>query len=346
MKNSRAALTFLFLAFYLQTNAQNPSEFLPDKPGKWSFKCNKSGQTTTELEFCKNQANVAEWFHQNTPILNKPVGFDLAAVSFEIWDDNYKRNAANYGMRSEIVFEFQLFLVDLARGGKWVVEPPSYRFYINNTEGGHGTNPNYKYYSDSEYDHAGVKNFSPAQEKTINDAVVKLNGIFAVFPLVKALAPGVDIYLESSDSHFSQMIVFNPDRPPYWLPVTVKELADMYLEFYSCQEDEFLLPYLKQEIADFSEEELNTPAYSGHDTHVVLKANGKNEGLQLMRFNPDYWDKSLPPSAIQFMTFVYPEMTDTQMEEYYQNNGHPHYGQLLANQVNWSEVASLIMQAK
>ena len=337
--------TFLILAFALQINAQNPSEFLPDKPGKWSFKCNKPGQTPAELEFSKNQANVAEWFHQNVPILNNPVGFDLSAVSYGIWDDNYKRNAANYGMRSEIVFEFQLFLADLARGGKWVVEPPSYSFYINNTEAGHVTNPNYKYFSDSEYDPAGVKNFSPVQEKAINDAVEKLNGIFAVFPHTKEIAPGVDLYNESADGYFFHLIVFNPERPPYWLPVTVKELADIYLEYYTQIEDEFMLQYLKKEIAGFSEEELIAPAYSGHDTNIVLKANGKNEGLQLMRFNPGYWDKSLPPSAIQLMTFIYLQMTDAQLEEYYENNGYPHYGQLLTNSLRPEGLEGLIMKA-
>lgn len=100
------------------------------------------------------------------PVLNEPVGFDLSAVSYGIWDENYKRNEANYGMRSEIKYAFQLFFTDLSRGGKWVVEPLSYSFYINNTEAGHGTNPNYKYYS--EYDPAGVKNFSPAQEKAMD----------------------------------------------------------------------------------------------------------------------------------------------------------------------------------
>jgi hypothetical protein len=78
----------------------------------------------------------------------------------------------------------------------------------------------------------------------------------------------------------------------------------------------------------------------------VLRANGKNKGMQLMRFNPEYWDKTLPPSAIQFMTFYYPQMNDDQMEESYRNNGRPNYPQLLVNQINWSDVAGLIMKGK
>lgn len=160
------------------------------------------------------------------------------------------------------------------------------------------------------------------------------------------MAPGVHVYKESVDGHFYHFIVFNPERPPYWLPVTLKELAEIHIEYYTSQKDEFLLPQLKKEIAEFSEEELNAPAYFGHDTHFVLRANGKNEGQQLMRFNPEYWDKTLPPSAIQLMTFYYPQMTEAHLEESYRNNGRPQYGQLLVNQVKWIDVAGLIMKGK
>lgn len=341
-------LTIITLIFILpfSAKAQNPSEFLPEKPGKWSYSTNIKTPGTDYAAFNKNLSVLAEWFHQNTLLLKNPKGYDLLATSFGIWNDDYKRNAANFGLRSEMVFAFQLFLSDLSRGGKWTVEPPEYTFYINNTETGHGTNPNYKYFSNSEYDPAGVNNFSPAQEKVINEAVVNLNGIFVVFPFEKEMAPGVHIYKESADGHFHHIIVFNPERPAYWFPITLKELANMYLEYYTRTKDEFMLPQLKKEIAEFSEEELNAPAYSGHDSHFVLRANGKGEGLQFMRFNPGYWDKSLPPSAIQFMTFGYPQMNDDQMEEYYKNNGHPNYPQLLVNQVNWSDVAGLIMKGK
>lgn len=345
MKKNPIALPVLILLFSLQAKAQNPSEFLPDKPGKWSYSGNIKTPGTDYAAFNKNLSAVAEWFHQNTPMLKNPAGYDLHAMSYAISDDNYKKNAANYGLRSEMVFAFQLFLSDLSRGGKWTVEPPDYSFYINNTETGHGTNPNYHHFEAEyfNYTHPNSKyKYTSADEKAINDAVVKLNGIFAVFPFAKEMAPGVHVYKESVDGHFYHIIVFNPERPPYWLPVTLKELAEIHLEYYTSQKDEFLLPQLKKEIAEFSEEELNAPAYFGHDTHYVLRANGKNEGMQLMRFNPDYWDKSLPPSAIQYMTFYYPQMTEAHLEESFRNNGRPNYAQLLVNQINWKGVAELI----
>jgi hypothetical protein len=337
-------LAIVTLVFILSSSAksQSPSEFLPDKPGKWSYSSNIQTTGTDNAAFKKNLSVLAEWFRQNTPMLENPVGFDLLATSFGISNNNYAWNAANYGLRSEMVFAFQLFLADLSRGGKWSVEPPKYTFYINNTETGHGTNPNYKYFSVSEYDPFGVKNFSPAQEKAINETVVKLNGIFPVFPFAREMAPGVNVYKESADGHFHHIIAFNPERPPYWLPVTLRELADLYLEYYTSIKDEFLLPQLKKEIAELSEEELNAPAYFGHDTHFVLRANGKNKGMQLMRFNPEYWDRSLPPSAIQFMTFGYMQMDDDKKKEYYENHGHPNYVDLLMNQINWKGVAGCI----
>jgi len=65
-----------------------------------------------------------------------------------------------------------------------------------------------------------------------------------------------------------------------------------------------------------------------------------------MRFNPDYWDRSLPPSAIQFMTFYYPQMDDAQLEDYYEDNEHPFYSQLLVNQFEWNKIAGLIKKWK
>ncbi|MDP3180890.1 MAG: hypothetical protein Q8M67_03675, partial [Bacteroidota bacterium] len=295
------------------------------------------------LAFNKNLATVAEWFHQNVPMLTNPKGFDLNAWAYGQWDDYYKLKKSSYSLRAEIDFGFQLFY---SKGGKWIIEPPHYSFDINDTETGHGTNPNYNYFSVSEHDPFSVKNISPAQKKAINDAVDQLNGIFAVFPFSKELTPGVHVYKESVNGYSSHIIVFNPERPPYWIPLTLKELAEIHLDYYTSQKDEFLLPQLKKEIAELSEEELNAPAYSGHDTHFVLKANGKEEGLQLMRFNPDYWDKSLPPSAIQFMTFGYLKMSQEETEERFKNNGHPNYPSLLMNSFNLEELAGLIKRRK
>lgn len=339
MKNKALIFILLWSIAPLIIKAQKSTEFLPDKPGKWTYSTNIKRPGAEVVAFNKNLASVAEWFHQNVPMLTNPRGFDLLATSFDISNNNYKRNACNYALRSEMNFDFQLFLSDLARGGKWTVEPPGYGFYINDTESGHGTNPNWNYFSEQDNE-PGETNYNLSQQKEINAAVTKMNGVFAVFPFVKEFAPGAKLFGDGN------LIVFNPERPDFWLPVTVREMAEMYLEYYTQLNDEYMLPYIKKEMEGISEDEMNAPAFSGSDVRDFLRFNGKGEGLQFMRFNPDYWNKLLPPSAIQFMTFYYPQLDETALAESCKNNGHPKYSQLLVNEIDWGKLAAAIINPK
>lgn len=325
MPNFYKLLIVIFLTNSFLCNAQKPADFLPEKPGNWSYSSNLKLSGSDGIAFNKNLSVVAEWFHQNIPILKSPKGFDLKACAWGVWDDQYKRDNCNYGMRSEMNFDFQLFL---SNGGKRVVEPPHYRFYINNTESGHGTNFQFPGW-DSTQD-------SPLSEIPLGKITTQLNGLFQVFPFVRDLAPGVRLFEDS------KLIVFNPGRPPFWLPVTMRELANLYLEYYRLKNktemDKQLLDQLKIEIAGLTQDELNAPAYGGHDSHFVLKANGQKNGLQIMRFNSEYWDRSLPPSAIQFITLYYPNVTPDEMDESLRNNGHLNYSYLLTKSLKPEEL--------
>ena len=233
----KTILSSIFFVLFLMPSflkAQKPSEFLPEKHGKWTYYNNIKRPGAEVVAYNKNLASMAEWFHQNVPMLTNPKGFDLLATSFGIWDDEYKRNACNYGLRSEMNFDFQLFLSDLARGGKWVVEPPHYSFYINNTEGGHGTN-----FHESGWD--SLKD-SASAEVPLGKVTSLINGLFQIFPLEREFVPGVSLYGDGN------LIVFNLDRPDFWLPVTMKEIADMYLEYCTLKKEKFLLPYLRKEL--------------------------------------------------------------------------------------------------
>jgi hypothetical protein len=333
--------TFLLLVtllYYNLANAQSPSDFLPDKPGKWTYSNNITSTEAEYIAFSKVMASLAEWFHVNIPMLKSPKGFDLAATTYGGWDKYYRMNDCNYGLRTELDLGFQLFF---SAGGKWTIEPPHYSFGINNTETGHGSNSNYPYFDELKDD--------PGLEKAINEASIKMNGVFMVFPFVKTLAPGVNLY-DCELGGCGTVVVFNPDRPDFWLPVTVREMAEMHLQYYKLRNkiemDRLLLDQLNKEISELSEEELNAPAFSGHDEHFVLKVNGKREGLQFMRFNPAYWDRQLPNTAIQFMTFYYPQMDEMALAESYKNNGHPFYSQLLVNEINWGKLAAEMIVRK
>jgi len=329
----------LTIAIYQCISAQKPSDYLPEKPGKWSYLNNVTSTEAEYLAYKKTMTSLAEWFHQNVPMLTNPKGYDLLATTYGQFDKYYKMDKSNYGLRDEMHFSFQLFL---SNGGKWTVEPPAYSFDVNDTEGGHHSRGNFPYFDELQDD--------PALEKAINTAALKMNGIIARFEFLKQLAPGVDVYKESPDAYPHHIIVYNPERPPYWLPLTVKEVADIYLEYYTLHQkleiDRMVLEQLKSEIAELSTEELAAPACQGHDSHFALPVNGKNQGIKLVRFNPDYWDRTLPTSEIQLMTFWYPQMDDAQMEESYKNNGHPFYSQLLVNQFDWNKIAGLIKKGK
>jgi len=96
---------------------------------------------------------------------------------------------------------------------------------------------------------------------------------------------------------------------------------------------QLLLDELKKELAELSEEELNAPAYQGEDKHIVLNANGRMQGLQIMRFNKDYWDRTLPAASVQFMTLWYPTPGPEERFEHIKNNGNPIFGQLIINSI-------------
>jgi hypothetical protein len=141
-----------------------------------------------------------------------------------------------------------------------------------------------------------------------------------------------------------------PDRPPFWVPVTLREYAEMTLSYYTLFKNkdmgQLLLDELKKELAGLSEEELNAPACQGEDKHFVINANGRMQGLQIMRFNKDYWDRTLPAASVQFMTLWYPTPSPEERDEHFKNNGYPLFGQLIMNSINMEGLAGLISRKK
>jgi hypothetical protein len=329
---NKSITLLLVLCIFHCAKAQKSAEFLPAKPGKWIL--NQYSMKETD-PFQKNVKSIAEWFHLQAPVLANPKGFDLWVYYTGYWNDKYNLQPGNYGRRGELNFDFQMFSSD--GGGKWTVEPPHWSFDINNTETGHGTNSNLPGWDNTKD--------PESLEKPMDKAAADLNNLFRVFPFVRDIAPGVKLYGGGN------LIVFNPDRPPFWLPVTVREVADMKLAYYSLIEVH-LLPYLKEEIAKLTEEELNAPAFSGHDEFFVLNVHPElddktNEnGGQMMRFNPDYWDRSLPPTAIQFMTLYYPERSVQETDDFFKYNGYPIFGDVIMNSIKLEELAGLISRKK
>jgi len=321
------------------------------KPGQWRYETNLpekgyslrnySLTAAENLAFKKNVASLAEWFRQNVPMLTSPKGYDLRALSNYVWGDWTTKTEAEYGIPADLGFLFELFYAD---GSKWKVEPPRYGLSVNALYGGH----NGFFFTPESIVDDGTR-YDLSQSEKVSKALSGLQQYFRVYPLKEQPAPGVDIYEAYRDgwqqNGRSTIVVYNPDRPPYWLPVTVKEMADAHLAYYSLIQkreiDRMVLDQLKQEIAELSAEELAAPAYAGHESHFALNVNGKKQGYQIMKFNPEYWDKSLPPSALQFMTFWNSNLTREEMDEQAQRS-YPEYPQMLVNQFQWEEIQKLI----
>ncbi|MEI6678838.1 MAG: hypothetical protein WCL21_09540 [Mariniphaga sp.] len=306
--------------------AQKPSDFLPEKPGKWSYSSNIKSRGNEAVNFNKNLAVLAEWFHQNVSILTNPTGFDLKACTYGTWDDNYKQKQSSYAHRAEIDFEFQLFY---SKGGKWVIEPPHFAVGINDTETAHGSNF-------GGYDGFKIQGDDPKLEKALSDAILKISEFFCVFELEKEIVPGIRLYKNGS------LVVFNPNRPDYWIPVTVKEVIQEMMNYWKIKPgDKEVYNYFEAAYNKMSEEELNSQAYFGSDD-AIIDVWGKPEGLKIMRFNPEYWNRNIPRSAIQYITMYAKEQTETEMEESYKNNGHPNYPLILPNSFNKEKLLTLI----
>jgi hypothetical protein len=327
---TNAISILLFIPFFI---AAQTKKYLTEKPGKWSLSNNFQKKGAAFDVYIKNVSGIGEWFHKKLPLLANPKGFDLPATIFGSYDESYKKRNCNYGIRSQLNYEFQLFYTEKGKEYKWTIEPPHWEFEINNTEQGHGANfCNYEAYK--------VQVDNSAWESPLEKAIANLCDLFAIFPFEKEISPGVHLYGDG------KLIIFNPDRPAFWIPVTVKEVLEMKLAFFSIrtEDKQFIYPYIKKVFENMSQQELNAPAYDGGDDAVV-RVNGKKDGLQIMRFNRDYWDRSLPPSAIQFITMWYQPQEEAVMKEFISNNnGRPDYSRLVMHELPLTELGGLIQK--
>lgn len=76
----------------------------------------------------------------------------------------------------------------------------------------------------------------------------------------ETVAPGIDVY--DGECY----VIYNTDRPPYWLPVAVKEAFNAMKDVYKNLSDsasKYLLKIIEAEYAKVPESEMNKPAFWG-----------------------------------------------------------------------------------
>jgi len=289
---------------------------LPDKPGTFRITKNKlNGQDSdaygktfnfTDAEAAAASENLGSLIgiFRKTPVLSNIKGFDGVGLL----------NASScfvkfgYGIPCEVVFCFQTWKLMDGKEVKFTGEPPYWQFDVNRFDMfcSHGFNEtNYR----DTYD-ATNPGFTP---KKMDDAALALHELFFLPDIREELSPGIDRYGNT-------VVIYNPDRPPYWEQVTIREVFGLILDYWKVMPDkitsEIMIPVITKEFDHFSENEKDGFAYLSDKESITGIGSVKNE-TPVMRPNPAYWNKSLPRSAIQIMVLDIPpkDIVKSEMEE-------------------------------
>lgn len=261
-------IILLILAFGQRSNAQELPLIL-DKPGTFEI-LSRTDYTMPEFGFTKTEvtANLQKIIAvvntvRKNPILTEMKGFDGRARIYTIG----MKDEESYGVPSRISFEFAAwYRMKDGREARGLIEPPEWSLYINQLQPGWSSG------------------FSRKPD------------FFAVPEKKETITPGIDVY--DGECY----VVYNPDRPDYWLPVTVKEAFDVVFAENKKNKDQIqrdmMMEYLNAEWEAIPKEDWNKPAtLSGMVSRV-----GTQPGFpKIMKVNPAYWDKSRPKSDIQFI---------------------------------------------
>lgn len=227
-----------------------------------------TGCSFTKAEMTSNLQKITELVTivRKNPVLNELKGFDGRA---RIYNSIACQQEGIFGVPARISFEFAAwYRLKDGREVRGLIEPPEWSMHINSLQPGWSSG------------------FSRKPD------------FFAIPEKKEPIAPGIDIY----DGEC--VVIYNPDRPDYWLPVTVKEAFDVVFAENKKNTDQiqrdFMQQYLNAEWEAIPADYRNKPAtLSGMVSRV-----GTQEGFPLIvKINPAYWDKSRPKSDIQFITF-------------------------------------------
>lgn len=306
----------LIILSVLQTNAQDP-KLLTDKSG--TFKIDKSklnGQGPDSYDkscgFADAEANATaknliallEIFRR-IPVLSEIKGFDGI---YDLYGGGRCNTKYGYGLPTPVYFFFKTW--DLRKGkiDQWTIEPPVWFFEVDMTDRFCSNGFNVSNFQ-NEYRPTNEAYTAPG----MNKAAVELRELFYLPGKKEVVSPGIDRYGDN-------LILFNPDRPAYWSQVTIREVFRLLMDYWKLVPDksqvEAMMPILENEFSSFTESEKDGFAYVGRPETISRIGSEKKE-TPVMRPNPDYWNRKLPRSAIQFMWLEIPpkEIVKSQMDE-------------------------------
>ena len=228
------------------------------------------------------------------PVLHELKGFDgQARLYAQPCDTRF-----HYGIPGLITFEFSTFYQSKGKVVKANIEPPNWTLQMNQLCAFDACR--YKFTLNKPQEKVGPGfDFAKWQK-----AYAAYSELFFTPGAKDSIAPGVDIY----DGY--KVVVYNPERPPYWLPVSVREVYKLTSEYYRLSPDDpgktLTLQLIEQEWAMFTEAEKDGPAYLGGRLGI-LRVGPEENKVRMVKANPAYWDRELPKSAIQLLSFELPK---------------------------------------
>jgi len=273
--------------------------YLGDKPGTFEILSRTdysynlkftSAEMTANLERIKELVSIV----RQDPVLTDIKGFMGRARIYDI----SSTQKCGYGVAARVSFEFSDYFYHKGKMSYNTIEPPEWTVLLNQI-------------SHHFYDFNTEKCMftTPFNKKTI--------------------APGIDVY-----DNFT-FVIYDPSRPPYWMPVSVEEAFALAREKAKQEKDEitakYLNEFLEKEWAAISPENLKIPAYFGAGISRVTDSSGyggdKNLFPPIVKVNPDYWNKNLPKSAIQFIVLTMSMDKKYMQSEYESCVKHQYYGE-------------------
>ena len=278
--NTRIAVCFLIITGFLHGLSAQELPLVTDKEGTFKiltrtdYVSNDCGYTKAEIAANLQRITDLVTVIRQNPVISGLKGFDGNARIYTL----SCRDAGGYGIPSRISFEFCSFF--RKKDGTVVnntIEPPEWSLYINKAK------PNWN----ASYGHDARHGYftAPLRKRTVE--------------------PGIDVY----DGEY--FIIYDPSRPPYWIPVSINEAFAAVREFAKNEKNEIAAQYqnefIEKEWAEIPEDYRDKPAYFGGGISRVTYKTGY-EGQDsifpyIVKVNPEYWKKELPRSAIQIIYF-------------------------------------------
>ncbi len=304
MKTIIPILICLFAVSMLKSRAQDYPLIL-DHPG--TFEVIDWGVYThydcgfTKAEIAANYQKIIgiTGLVRKNPVFTNQKGFNCVVYVFaKNCPDKF-----GYGIPSRLRFDFGAWFLDKGQPKVYKIEPPSWDVIVNSLENAFGGNYSLGASKPSETPKEG---FNFEKWKSVSD---KLHDCIYIPGQKEELGNGIDRY--SSEL----IVVYNPERPPYYLPVKFRDLAEWIIEYWRLHpnklQSDMMLEYIEAEYSKFSETERDGWAYNNtyDERSPFLKITTIPGPQPVVRLNPEYWNKKLPRSAIQILIFN--RLTDT-----------------------------------